>query len=328
MQSKQSRRSFLKRIPVQTVGIGMASSLILDSALYSDAYGNIEEEPDPELACKLETLTRGFKGDVGIYVRHLPTGRFAAIRANELFPTASLIKVSIMLALFDRIDRGELDYHQVLEYDGSYMYKGKNEDILSCFKIGEKIKLSKLIMLMITISDNSASIWNQVVAGTGTHINKVLVLHGFKYLRINSRTPGREKAYEQYGWGQTTPREICELLVKIRQGKAVSPAASEAMYRILARIYWSGEALSQIPPYVQVASKQGALSQSRSEVLLVNAPSGDYVFSVITKNQIDQSWGHDNEGFALISNISKSLWRHFEPGNKWEPTAAVAPWNR
>jgi beta-lactamase class A len=48
--------------------------------------------------------------------------------------------------------------------------------------------------------------------------------------------------------------------------------------------------LSQIPPTVQVASKQGAVNQSRSEVVLVNAPSGDYVFCVITKNQQDESW--------------------------------------
>ncbi|MDP7239546.1 MAG: serine hydrolase, partial [Candidatus Latescibacteria bacterium] len=77
------------------------------------------------------------------------------------------------------------------------------------------------------------------------------------------------------------------LLVLIREGRAVSPAASNDLYRHLTRIYWDDEALSQIPPTVQVASKQGAVSQSRSEVVLVNAPSGDYVFCIITKNQTD-----------------------------------------
>lgn len=33
---------------------------------------------------------------------------------------------------------------------------------------------------------------------------------------------------------------------------------------VSARIYWDGEALSRIPPYVQAASKQGALDRSRS----------------------------------------------------------------
>jgi len=286
------------------------------------------ETSDPALADKLDSLVRTFHGDVGLYVRHLPSGQAAAVRADELFPTASLIKTAILLALFDRIDRGELDYHQFLEYDGSYRYPGMSEDILASFKPGEKIRLSKLVMLMLTISDNSASIWLQELAGTGTRINEVLERCGFRNLRINARTPGREDAYKEYGWGQTTPGEICDLLVKIRCGEAISPSASEAMYRALARSYWDGEALSEIPPWVQVISKEGALDQSRSEAVLVNAPSGDYVFCVITKNQADESWGETNEGFALLRIVSQTIWRHFEPLYGWEHAPLRNPLNR
>jgi beta-lactamase class A len=99
----------------------------------------------------------------------------------------------------------------------------------------------------------------------------------------------------------------------------VSPAASEEMYRHLTRSYWTGEALSQLPPTVQAASKQGAVDRSRSEVVLVNAPSGDYVFCLITKNQQDQSWTYDNEGYVLLRRVSALLWRHFEPRHPWTP---------
>ena len=99
----------------------------------------------------------------------------------------------------------------------------------------------------------------------------------------------------------------------------VSPAASEEMYRILTRIYWNDEALSQLPPTVQAASKQGAVNQSRSEVVLVNAPHGDYFFAVITKNQEDTSWDDDNEGFVLLRDVSRLLWQHFEPDSDWQP---------
>ena len=104
-----------------------------------------------------------------------------------------------------------------------------------------------------------------------------------------------------------------------QSSNAVSPAASEEMYRVLTRIYWNDEALSQLPPTVQAASKQGAVNQSRSEVVLVNAPGGDYVFCVITKNQEDQSWGADNEGFVLLREVSRLLWHHFEPDADWQP---------
>jgi beta-lactamase class A len=119
---------------------------------------------------------------------------------------------------------------------------------------------------------------------------------------------------------------MAELLVRIREGKAVSPAASQEMYRMLTRIYWSGEALSAIPPWVQAASKQGAVDRSRSEVVLVNGPSGDYVFSVITRNQQDSSWTAANEGFVLLRSVSAWLWRRFEPGHPWSPAAGSERW--
>jgi beta-lactamase class A len=116
---------------------------------------------------------------------------------------------------------------------------------------------------------------------------------------------------------------MANLLVLIRNGKAVTPAASERMYRNLTRIYWDGEALSQIPPYVEVASKQGAVDRSRSEVVLVNAPHGDYVFCVITKNQADTSWEDNNEGFVLIRKLSALLWNYYEPKSDWKPAKGI-----
>ena len=282
------------------------------------------EKVDRDLVRKLEAVLKDFRGDAGIYVRHLPSGRSAAIHADELFPTASMIKVPIMLALFEKFEKGELDYHATLTYRDSLLYAG--EDLLGSFKDGEKIAFSKVVMLMITTSDNTASLWCQSLAGTGTVINAWLESHGFAQTRVNSRTPGREEARKEFGWGQTTPREMAELLVMIRAGRAVSPAASERMYRNLSRIYWDGEALSQIPPGVQAASKQGAVNRSRSEVVLVNAPSGDYVFCLITKNQQDESWEYGNEGYMLIRRVSRLLWQHFEPKSQWAPAPDMQKW--
>lgn len=270
-----------------------------------------------DLTTNLRTLANSFDGRVGIYVRHLETGESVEINADSLFPTASMIKVPIMVTLFDRIERGEIGYHDKWTYGDSLLYEG--EDILGSFMDGEQISVDKVVMLMITTSDNTASLWCQHMAGTGVAINDWLAEHGFEGTRMNSRTPGRRGDWERYGWGQTTPREIADLLVMIRDGKAVSPAASEEMYRVLTRIYWNDEALSELPPYVQAASKQGAVSASKSEVVLVNAPSGDYVFSVITDDQVDTRWEADNAGYVLIRDVSRMLWKHFEPDDRWTP---------
>ncbi len=293
--------------------------LMSSSCQPADSRTQQAETQDPVLQDKLEQLVDGFDGDVGIYVRHLPSGKSAAIRADELFPTASIVKVPILLKTYDLIEQGAMDFHGKWVYRDSLLYAG--EDILGSFKDGDEIALSKVIMLMITTSDNTASLWLQHLAGTGTAINTWLADAGFEGTRVNSRTEGRRSDWETYGWGQTTPREMSELFVMIREGRAVSQQASDAMYRTLTRIYWNEEALSQIPPYVQAASKQGAVNQSRSEVVLVNAPSGDYVFTVITKNQEDESWEADNAGFVLLRDVSRLLWQHFEPDHPWSPAA-------
>ena len=303
------------------LSFSMALIIVLQPLVASAQPGGAQ---DAALVKKLTELTRSFRGKVGIYVRNLATGKEVSINADELFPTASMIKVPIMLALFDKMNKDELDYHEELIYRDSLLYPG--EDLLGSFRDSAKVSLSKVVMLMITTSDNTASLWCQSLAGTGTAINAWLAANGFDSTRVNSRTPGREADRALYGWGQTTPREMAELLVMIREGRAVSPAASEEMYRILTRIYWNGEALSQIPPWVQAASKQGAVNQSRSEVVLVNAPSGDYVFCIITKNQEDQSWEAQNEGFVLLRTVSRLLWNTFEPNWTWSPAPGADRW--
>lgn len=278
---------------------------------------------DTTLQARLERAVVGFRGEVGVYVRNLRTGQTAAIRADELFPTASMIKVPILLATFQAMEDGTLAFTQQLTYTDSLAYSDE-DDLLARVQDSSTVELATVAMLMITMSDNTAALWLQSLAGTGLVINQWLAAHGFDSTRVNSRTPGRQDNWAQYGWGQTTPREMAGLLVLIRNQEAVSPGADQQMYRMLTRIYWNGTALSQIPPWVQAASKQGAVNQSRSEVVLVNAPAGDYVFCVITKHQEDQSWGASNEGYALLRTISALLWAYFEPHTPWTPAPDAA----
>lgn len=274
---------------------------------------------DTALERRLRAITDGFAGEVGIYVRHLRSGATVEMRADELFPTASLIKVPLLLTLYDRLESGAIDFEEEWTFRDSLVYT--EYDLSAKLRDGVTVPVSELAHLMIVMSDNTAALWIQDRIGGGAAANAWLAAHGFEATRVNSRTPGREDDRERYGWGQTTPREIAGLLVTIREGRAVSPAASDQMYRTLTDVYWDDDGLSQIPPWVQAASKQGAVDRSRSEAMLVNAPSGDYVLAVITRNQEDTSYAADNAGFRLIRAVSRAVYAHFEPGDPWTPPA-------
>jgi D-alanyl-D-alanine carboxypeptidase len=214
---------------------------------------------DSALEAQLQHLVAPFQGTVGIYVRNLKTGRYAAIRADEVFPTASMIKVPIVLTLFQQIEDGRLGWLDTLTYRDSLLYSGE-DDLLGKLRDSTPIPLAQVAMLSITTSDNTAALWLQKLVGTGTAINAWL----------------------------------------------------------------AAQALSQVPPWTQAASKQGSVDHSRSEVVLVNAPSGDYVFSVITKGQADSTYVKANEGYVLLRRVSALLWATFEPRHPWTPAPGVA----
>ncbi len=287
--------------------------------LFSPVYA--QYKADKKLDSKLRVLIDSFHGTAGVYVRNLKTGREVAINADTIFPTASIVKVPILIGIFNKIQEGIYKYHQPLVYRDSMALGGSG--LMQYFKDTAKTDLINAITLMITHSDNTAAVWCEKLAGGGVTINDWLADHGFQYTRLNSRTPGREQNKKLFGWGQTTPREMANLMVVIREGNAVSPEASEVMYRILTHIFWDEYALSQIPPYVQAASKQGMLDDSRSEAVLVNAPHGDYVFYIATKNNKDQRWEPDNEAWELQRKVSALLWNYFEPGSGWKPASGV-----
>lgn len=268
-----------------------------------------QEKIDRKLQNVIESAIQGFRGDVGVYVYNLRSGRTARVNGDSVFPTASMVKVPILIGIMDKIASGELEYHQELLYNDSLMYAGV--DILGSFKNKEKIELSKVMMLMLTMSDNTASLWLQSLAGTGLRINTLLDSLGFPKTKVNSRTPGREKFYSLYGWGQTSPREMVQIFAKLYRHEIITTKASDRMMRLLGRNYWDEQALSMIPPTIQVFSKNGAVNGSRSEVLLVNAHRNPYIFCVCTKNNIDESWTRDNEAWRLTRKLSALLWNYF-----------------
>jgi len=279
------------------------------------------QKTDAKLQEQVAALLKGFNGEAGVYVKNLRTNRTVGIEADSLFPTASMIKVSILTGIMAKLESGALDYHQVMVYKDSLLYAGV--DILGSFKNDEKIELSKLMMLMLTMSDNTASLWLQSLAGGGARINEILDSLGFRSTRVNSKTPGRESNRHVYGWGQTTPKEMVMLFEKIYTGGMFSQKASERMLRLLGRDYWDEDALSQIPPYVFAACKSGAVDASRSETVLVMAPHGPYIFSVTTKNLKDTTWAPGNEGWVLARKLSRLLWNYYEPKSGWRPSLGV-----
>jgi beta-lactamase class A len=276
------------------------------------------QKKDYHLQNEITSLLQGFNGDVGVYVYDIQKNKIAVVNADTIFPTASMVKVPIFISLMHKIHNGEFTYHQDMLFTDSVRYS-EGQEILASFKDSQKIALNDLVMLMMSMSDNGASLWLQGLSGGGVQINKYMDSLGMKYTRVNSRTPGRKENYNQYGWGQTTPREMATLMKLIVENKIINKQISDRMLRMMSRQFWDEDAISEIPPNIFVADKSGAVDQSRDEVLYVNGPH-PYIFCICTKNNKDTSWEHDNEAWVLTRKLSALLWKHFNPKSDWQPS--------
>ena len=94
---------------------------------------------------KIEILLNNFNGEVGFYFLHLDKGIDFGINENKIFPSASLIKIPIMVQIFNRVENDNLNLDSLLFYDSSLInYKYKGDDSIARFKENETISINKL----------------------------------------------------------------------------------------------------------------------------------------------------------------------------------------
>jgi len=286
------------------------------------------QESLARLKVRMDQVAAGFQGVLGYSLRG-PGGEQINLRGDERFPTASTIKVAVMCEALSEVEEGKLQWSQPImvqpglggrEAGGPAYY----------FRDGSELPLSEWIDLMITMSDNTATIRLRDLLGQ-ENINNWLKAHGFQQTLIlngaDTDRLGLRALQRQYGLGVTTPNEMVRLFDMIANGGAASAASCERMIRILGHQYWDDGIASQIPPGVQVASKSGAIDGTRSDVAIVHAPGGDYTLAIYTRDQKDDRWAKDNAGCAAIRTLSAIVWKHFNPASTWTPpTGADELW--
>src|SRR6185437_14956632 len=108
------------------------------------------QKTDHVLQKKIETLIQGFNGDIGVYIYDLSKNKVAAVNADTIFPTASMVKVPILIGLMHKIHYGDLSYHQDMLFTDSVRYS-EGQEILASFKDSQHIALNTLMMLMMSM---------------------------------------------------------------------------------------------------------------------------------------------------------------------------------
>ncbi len=255
----------------------------------------------------LDAIAGAHHGIVGYAVRNLDTGERLSLRGDETFPTASLIKVPILVTLFDLVDKNMLaldDPLTVLKID-----QVPGSGVLQFMHPGMTLTVRDAATLMITLSDNTATnlvldriairrVWQKMEA-LGLPHSKV---HSKVFLRLASVAPDSSA---KYGLGVTTPNEMAQLFELLAGGKAVNPAADSTMLSILTHTA-DVELMQRSIAGLSVPHKTGATDSVRTECALFRLQSR-VVACGFTKANTDTRWIVDNEAQLTLGKFGAAI---------------------
>jgi len=259
------------------------------------------------LSAALQREAAAHRGVVGYTVRDLDAGWSLSLRGDEPFPTASLIKVPVLVTVFDLVSQGRLSLDDKLTVLPIDVVPGAG--ILQHLHAGITITVRDAAWLMTTISDNTA---------TNLLLDRIIIRRvwdkmdslGLTRTRVHSKSFLRSSSVAmdssvKYGLGVTTPDEMAELFARLADGRAVSPAADSVMREFLAANE-DGQLLQRHVSGVRAPHKTGATDSVRTECTLWYLRSR-VVACVFTRENADTRWVLDSEPQTLMARMGQRI---------------------
>ncbi len=287
---------------------------------------------------RIREAAEAFDGVLGVSVRHLGTGEEASVNGDELFPTASVFKVPVLVELYRQVDSGRMDLDEKIFLLEKDMVPGSG--ILKELSEGLVLSVGDLINLMMILSDNTAT--DIITEKVGLeNVKAMLGSLGFEKTKIVADcrdilfdlvglndVPDEEKTMELYreaasaslgrgswslgveGNDVTTPDEMTRLLGMIAEGEAASRGSCDAILEIMGRCQTGGYRLPKYLPSgaVKIAHKTGSLPGIRNDcgVVTLKESGESYVISCFTKGAGDVYGAEE-----AIAKASKNVYDYF-----------------
>jgi beta-lactamase class A len=270
------------------------------------------QQPLVELRPALEERVARHQGEVGLAIIDLATGDTLSLRGDDPFPTASTIKVPVLVEVYHQVARGRLGLQDPLVVLGIDQVPGSG--VLRFLTAPHHLTVRDAAFLMVAFSDNTATnlLLDKVgLRAVGVRMDSL----GLHRTRIHSRVFDRASSIApdssvRYGLGVTTPNEFARLLAMLYRGEVVSPDASREMLGLLRHQFYSEAMPRHLPPGTSVAHKTGSVSAARSDCGIIYTPGRDIVLCVLTAQNQDTSWRIDNEAQLLIADLARMVHAH------------------
>jgi len=232
---------------------------------------------EAKLMDRLRQIEQRFDGVMGIAIIDLAAGKTMSVNGDLLTAQASLIKVPVLAAAWQKIESGALALDQKVELTGKDKAGGSGTLDARLGPQPVAVTVEELLTLMIRDSDNTAT--NKIIALVGMDsVNQLMSQLGLRYTRLR-RVMMDSAAAKRNDENTSTPLEMARLLEFIYRERLISRNASRRMIGMMKLV--QADFRAALPRGVESASKPGAVPGVRTEAGILFLEGRPYILSVM-----------------------------------------------
>jgi len=275
----------------------------------------VDHKASPSLAGRIDPLIRVHKGKVAVAVKNLRTGESFHHHADEVMPTASLIKFPVMIEVYRQAAAGKIDLDAHLTLRNQDKVPGSGV-LTAHFTAGTSFPLRDAVRLMIAFSDNTAT--NMVLDAIGIGATAATMeMMGYPQTKIHSKVSHRETSVfpersQRFGLGSTTANEMIRLCEDLHFQRLVSPQASAAMLEHMRACDDKDKFPRFLPASTRIAFKTGSLANTRTAAGIIECPEGPVALCVLSCENEDTRWVAENAGNLLCAEVAREVFQYFQ----------------
>jgi beta-lactamase class A len=251
----------------------------------------------------VKKATAGYRGDVAIVIKDLDMDWQIEANRDMPIPSASLVKIPIMLAYFAAVEEGKIKFSDTIELKRSDKVSGSG--LVKNGSAGSNYKIADLIYPMITESDNTAA--NMLIDRLGLdELNRYFLKFGLKHTNLARKMMDfrlRKDGIENY----TTVGDMADILERLYRGEFLSKSISKKCLELLAEQKINDRIPKKLPHDITVAHKTGLENGVCHDVGIVYTPKGDFMICVLTKHEYTTA----RPSKRLISRLSLLTYNYY-----------------
>jgi beta-lactamase class A len=306
------------RIRLLSIGLALVSSLILSPASQAEEINQALLRA--ALHAKVETaigrVAEGLHGVMGFAIKDLRSGESFYRNADLVFPTASSIKLTVLLELERQDQEGKLSLNEKHTVRHSELPPGDTDPILRMLGDGTAtMTLRDIATFMVVLSDNGAT--NILIDRLGMdNVNAGITRLGLTQTRLRRKMIDIEAA-RQGRENISTPRDLVLLLERIRAGSALDAAHTREYFDFIG-LPKDSLFNKALPATIRIEDKPGALDAVRCDAGIIEIPGHPFVISVMTTYLESNDAGEQS-----VKEVARLVYDYFDRLSRSSPYGRI-----